>query len=456
MSTFTVGGLSTGIDYNDLISKLIEVKRQPIHILENKKSVYNDKISSYSELSSKLSTLKNAANQLRTAYNFYIKTTSVSDSTVLDATASSTAAEGNYSISVTKLASEEKEVHNGTGLTSSTDIVNSSGSDKTFQYTYDGTQRSITVSDGTTLEGLRDLVNDDTDNPGITATIVNDGTNYRLIISGNDTGATKAITVDAGTTLDGNGGTIDFTAATFSQVKQASDADFTVDGLQITRSTNSISDVINGLTIHLKKDNSSSTITITSDTESIQEQIDSFVSAYNDVVEFFNINTAYDSVTGESGILSGEGTVRNIQNRMRSIMSGSVSGLSGDLSLLAEIGITTDSENGKLKVDSTTLQNKLGTNLDDIADIFKEPTNGIATQIYSYIGDITSSIDGSIPLREKGLKDVIDNINDTIENMEYRLERTEDDLVRKFTSLEMLVSSFNTTGNFLANFSTIA
>jgi flagellar hook-associated protein 2 len=456
MSSFTIGGLSTGLDYNDLISKLIEVKRKPIEILENKKSTYSDQMSSYSELSSKLSDLQSTADKLKFSYNFYVNTASVSDDTVLDASASGNASVGNYSVSVTTLASEEKEAHNGAGLTSSSDVVNSSGSNKVFQYTYAGTQRALDVADGTTLEGLKNIINNDTSNPGVTASIVNDGTNYRLMISGDETGATNTITIDAGTTLDGTGSTVDFTASSFVENKSAADADFTVDGLQISRSSNSVSDVIEGVSINLKKEGSSATVTVAADNESIKEQIEDFVSSYNEIMSFLSTNMAYDEATGERGILSGEGTARNIQNRIRDIVSTSVSELSGSLSTLAEIGITTNYKTGNLELNGSVLDAKLGSSLDDVADIFKDSTNGIATQIYSYISDITSTIDGPISLRKDGLKDIIKSITDTINNMEFRLEKTEDDMVRKFTALEKLVGNYNAIGSYLSNFSTQA
>jgi flagellar hook-associated protein 2 len=456
MSSFSVGGLNTGIDYNEMISQLIEIKRRPINILETKKTAYNDRISTYSELSTKLSDLKSAADNLKTSLGFFVKTSSESDSTVLDSTATGIASEGNYSIFINTLASTEKEVHNGTGLTASTDVVNNSGSDKAFQYTYGSTQRTLTVADGTTLEGLKALINSDASNPGVTATVVNDGTNYRLIVSGNETGATNTITMDAGTTLDGTGSTVDFTASAFSENKTAADADFTVDGLQITRSTNSISDVINGVTLSLKKENSSATITVAADHEAIKEQIQEFVTAYNDTMTFISSNSTYDTKSEESGIFVGEGTTRNIQNNLRSLVSGSVSGLSGSLSILAQIGITTNYKTGNLEINSTTLDTNLGSNLDDVADLFKDSTNGIAVQLSSYISDISSIIDGSIELRKDGLQAIIDSISDTIRNMEYRLEKTEGDMVRKFAALEQLVGNYNTIGSYLTAFSTQA
>ena len=315
MSSFTVGGLSTGIDYNSLISKLIEAKSQPIKLLQTKKTSYNDKITKYNSLSSKLSSLKSAAEKLKTSSSFYAKAVSVSDSTVLESTVTSSAAIGNYSVTVTSLASEEQEVHSG--VTALTTVINNSGNSQVFQYTYGGTQRTLTVADGNTLEGLRDLINNDTSNPGVTATIVNDGVGvapYRLIIKGNDTGAAKTITVDAGTTLDGTGSTVDFSAATFTQKKTAADADITIDNLQIKRSTNDISDVIPGVTLNLKKDGGvSSKVTVSADRAAIKTQITDFVTAYNDVVNFISTSTAYDATTKVSGLLAGEGTAKNIQ-----------------------------------------------------------------------------------------------------------------------------------------------
>ncbi len=456
MSSFTVGGLSTGIDYNDLISKLMEVKRQPIKILENKKTTYNDQISSYSKLTSKLSDLKSAADKLKFSYNFYVKTASVNDATVLDATATGTASIGNYSVSVTTLASEEKEAHSGTGLTASSDVVNNSGSNKVFQYTYAGIQRTLTVANGTSLDGLKNLINGDTGNPGVNSTIVNDGTNYRLIITGNVTGAAKTITIDAGTTLDGTGGTVNFTAATFTQIKTAANANFTVDGLQLSRSSNSVSDVITGVTMNLKKAASSATVTVAADKDSIKKQIENFVSAYNDVMTFVSENTAYDSTTKISGILSGEGTARSVQNRIRDLATSSVSGLSGSLRSLAEIGITTNYKTGNLVINSSTLDTKLGSSLDNVADIFKDSSNGIANKIYNYIGNITNTIDGSITLRKKGLTNIIKNITDTVTNMEFRIEKSKEDMVRQFTALEKLVGNYKTIGNYLTGFSTRA
>jgi flagellar hook-associated protein 2 len=452
MSSFTVGGISTGIDYNALISKLIEAKRQPINILEKKKTSYNSKVTQYNSISSKLSSLKSAAEKLKTSSNFYAKAASVSESTVLDAAVTSSAAIGNYSVTVTSLASDEQEVHSG--VTALTTVINNSGSSKVFQYTYAGTQRSLTVADGTTFEDLRDLINDDTSNPGVTATIINDGvgaTPYRLIIKGGETGAANTITVDAGTTLDGTGSTTDFRSTAFTELKTAADSDITIDTLQIKRSTNSITDVISGMTINLKKAGVgvSSNITVTANRDAIKAQINEFVTAYNGVVDLISANSAYDSKTKVGGALLGEGTARNIRNQLRSIISGTVSGQPDDMNILAQLGITTNSKTGKLDVNTSTMDTKLSSDLDDVAALFTTTSTGIANQIYTYITNTTSTVDGSLTLRAKGLQALIKDIDDTVKNMQYRLDKEESDMVRKFTALESLVSGYNAIGSYL-------
>ena len=452
MSTFVVGGLSTGIDYNDLISKLIEAKSQSIKLLQNKKNTYNSKITQYNDLSSKLSSLKDAVKNLKTSSSFYAKSVSVSDSTVLEANVTGSASVGSYSVTVTSLASEEQEVHSG--VTALTTVINDSGSSKLFQYTYAGTQRSLTVADGTTLENLRDLINDDTSNPGVSATIVNDGVGgapYRLIIKGNDTGATNTVTIDAGTTLDGSGGTTDFTFAAFTELKTASDADITIDGLQIKRSANAITDVISGMTINLSKDGgATSKITVTADRETIKTQINDFVTAYNEVIDVISKNSTYDSTTNVSGLFLGERTASGIQSTLRGIISSTVSGQPNDMNILAQLGITTNSKTGKLDVNSGTMDTKIASDMTDVETFFTTASTGIANQIYDYVNTVTSTVDGSVTLREKGLQDLIKNIDDTVKNMQYRLDKEQDDLVRKFTSLESLVSGYNTIGNYLS------
>ncbi len=447
MSVIASVGLSSGIDYDQLITNLMNIQRQPLYRLQNRQADYNDKISVYTELSSKLSAFKSAADTLKTESGFYVKTSSVSDSTVLDATVSNSAATGNYSITVTSLASEEKEVHSG--LASSTTVVNDSGADQYFQYTYAGTQRTITVADGTTLEGLRDLINNDTGNPGVTATILNDGSSYRLVLSGDDTGSSNTITIDSGTTIDGVNTTADFTSTSFTETKTAADASFSVDGVSMTRSSNTVSDAITGVTFTLKT-SGSATLTVTNDSDTISQNIQAFVDAYNEIVSYVTGNSSYDATSHSGDPLFGESTSRSIVNRLRNIMVSSVSGLPEDLKTLSQIGVSTNRD-GTITLDTSTLNEKLSSALGDVENLFTDSTEGIAVQVYDYIDDATDSVDGILTIRIDGLESLVGDIADDITDLEAKLSRTEESLRRQFSALEALLSGLTSQGAFLTS-----
>ncbi|NOZ26193.1 MAG: flagellar filament capping protein FliD [Nitrospirae bacterium] len=451
MSVIASVGLSSGINYDQLITNLMNIQRQPLYRLQNRQADYNDKISVYNELSSKLSAFKTAADNLKSASNFYAKTSSVSDTNVIDATVSNSAAAGNYSISITSLASEEKEVHSG--LASSTTVVNDSGADQYFQYTYAGTQRTITVADGTTLEGIRDLINNDSGNPGVTATILFDGSSYRLVLTGDDTGSTNTITIDSGTTIDGVNTTADLTSTAFTETKTAADASFSVDGVSMTRSSNTVTDAMTGVTLTLKG-TGSATLSVTNDISTISQNIQSFVDAYNDIVSYVSTNSAYDATTRTGEPLFGESTARNILNRLSNIIVSRVAGLPEDLRALSQIGVSTNRD-GTLSLDTSTLSSKLSTSLGDVENLFTDSAAGIAVQIYDYIDNATDSIDGTITIRINGLETLVDDIADDVTELEAKLSRAEERLRRQFAALEALLSGMTAQSTFLSNLTNV-
>src|SRR3990172_8926372 len=456
MSTFSVSGISSGINAGEIIYKLMELERRPVNLLKSKQTAYNDKITAYSDLASKVSALKTAADALRTTSNFYAKKASVSDSAILDASATNTASAGSYTIAShstagkIQLAQSEQKSHTA-GTAALTTSVNGSGSNKVFQYTYASTQISLTVADGTTLEGLRNLINSDTSNPGVTATIIYDGSVYKLALTGEDSGSTKTISIDAGTTLDGTtGSTVNFTSSAFTTNQSAQDAKMRINGIDITSSSNVVSDVITGLTITLKKESTSSvTVAVTNDTDSIKKKIEGFVTAYNDVINYIASKSTWNSTTKIGGPLLGDATARDVVRRLKEMAISTVSAASSDVDSLTEIGITTNSKDGTLSINSTTLGDKLSSKIDDVAKLFATTTTGIANQIWSYADTVTKSTDGALTIRKSGLQSVVNNIASNIKTLETRLEKTEDDMQKRFSALESLLGRLTSQGTFL-------
>lgn len=460
MSIITGIGPTSGINYDQIIRGLLNLERRPITNLQQRQAVFNTQVGAYSELSNRLSALRSAADALRTADNFYVRVAASSNTTVLTATASSSAAVGTHTIepfggvaasNTIQLASADRR--SGTTVVSSpTTAINSSGADRVFEYTYAGVTRTLTVANNTTLEGLRNIINNDTGNPGVTASIIQVATNdHRLVLIGRDTGALNAITITAGTTLDGTGGTADFRNTAFT-ASTARDARFRVGGLDITRSTNTVADVIAGVTFTLRAESTSSvTISVTNDTAAIRGRIESFVNAYNNVVSFVASNSVYDRTTNTGGPLFAESTPRDIVNRLRGIATREVAGLPDGMRSLAQIGISTDHMTGTLSINTSMLDGRLSTDLTGVANIFTNATGGIAVRVHDYTGVVTNPVDGAITLRTRGLNSLITNISNDIIRLEERLVRTEENLRRQFTALESIISGMMAQQSYLTN-----
>jgi len=440
VATFSVSGLISGIDYNTMIEQLIELQRQPIDIKENRQDAYQTKISRYGELSSKLDALKTASEALSTEDNFFSRTAEAGDETILNATASSQAAEGNYTVVVTRLAQAHRIA--SSSVASETSTVASGAGNFCFQVG-GGDTVTVAVDATTTLEDLAGAINTETDD--VEASVINDGTGYRLVLKGASSGAANAITVTENDTTLGlptgpvSGG---------QQLQAAQDAAFSIDGLPMTRTTNTVEGAVSGLSITLKKEGTS-TLSVTNDAGAIQEKIQAFVSAYNEVVSLVADNVAYDADSGTASAFTGESTARDIVNRLQSILGNRVSGLSEDLRVLSQIGIKTESD-GTLTINETTLSGKLATDLGAVSDLFNA-TGGVAASMYDYLDEVTDSTSGSIATRTKGLGTLVSQLADEIEQAEAKLDATEEDLIQRFAKLEAAMSSYATQASYLSS-----
>ena len=256
--TFT--GLGSGFDSASVIEKLVQVESAQIDRMEKWKEEWTAKIAALEKLNSLLSDFRTAVKGMNTPGKFQAKTITVSHPDMVSATVSSGAPSGSHQILVNQLAQGEVEAHSGLGAADA--VVNASGSPRVFAFSYaGGAAVSITVPDGTTLNGLANLINQSGANPGVTATVLDMGPSYttdryRLLLKGNDTGAGNTITIDDGlTTLDGSGGTENFTSAQFTETQTAQNAQVRVDGYPpsgwIERSSNTIGDLMAGVSLNL-------------------------------------------------------------------------------------------------------------------------------------------------------------------------------------------------------------
>jgi flagellar hook-associated protein 2 len=451
MPTITSPGIASGLDVNNIISQLMTLERIPLNKLATKEASYNAKLTAYGSIKGALSNLETAAKALATDSTISGKSVSVSDSTVLAASASSTAVAGSYSLSITHLA-KSHTVRSNTNYAATTDTFNTGTLAIAI---HGGTAVNVTI-DGTnnTLAGIRQAINDA--DAGVTATIINDGTTNRLVLSSDTSGSVGDISVAV--TDDGSGGThalLGLDSASLVPTQTADDAVLTINGIAITRTSNTITDAIEGVTLSLAKGTvttpGTATVTVAKDTAATTTAVDTFVKAYNTAVGLLKTSSAYGASITTGAALAGDGTVRALQSQLSSLVQSSVTGIAGGISTLSDIGISIKT-GGTLEVDSTKLAVALADPAKDVSALFTQTTTnneGIAARFSTALHSIVT-FDGLIANRTDGIAASIKSIGQSRDAFNLRLVQIEARYRAQFTALDTMMSSMSRTSQFLS------
>lgn len=391
MATSSITSTSS-LDVNSIVSQLMTVERQPISKLNTKEASYQAKLTAYGSIKGAVAGFQTALQGLNSASKFQTLSATPSDSTVFSASATSIAVAGTYSLEVSSLAQAQKLA--AAGQASSTAAIGGGGSTTvTFDFgttsgtllpsgKYDtdgdfvsngGGTKSVTIdSSNNSLQGIRDAIN--AAKIGVTATIVNDGsdTPYRLVLSSDSNGASNSMKIS----VSGEAAVQDLLehnpagTQNLSETVTASNANFKVNGVAVSKTSNSISDVIQGVTLTLNKTTSSpATLTVARDNAAISSAISGFVKAYNDLTGTLKTFSAYDAAKQQGAILQGDATVRSLETQLRGIVGSSVVGTPGNLTTLSSVGVAFQKD-GTLAVDQAKLSNAINNNFGDIASLF--------------------------------------------------------------------------------------
>ncbi|MBF0108998.1 MAG: flagellar filament capping protein FliD [Magnetococcales bacterium] len=336
-----------------------------------------------------------------------------------------------------------------------------------FSFTYN--QNSYNLSDFgfavgniITLEDIADGINS-ANVSGLKASVVNDGYQNRLVIDGYT--ASPTVSGDTGifsltsTLAFSNGSTMDTVGTGTFQSDIGLDAKMKVDGLSnIYSSSNTVEDVLPGVTMTLKETTSSAiTVTVTDDTATLKTTLSSFTTAFNDVLDYINQN--------KTGSLSGATLVRTIVSQLRNELNSSTTkdDASGDVlspfSILAELGLRTDQKTGKISFDSDELDDALSTNFNVLSDLFTNTETevgttgnaGLAYRLEDLLDNITNSTNGSLTGAKDSVEARLESLEKSIEREESRLEKVREMLTKKFSNLEQLVNSMNSQGTALTS-----
>ncbi len=278
--------LNSGIDTADLISKLVALQRRPINLVKTKKAFEDAWLGAFNDLKTQLTEFQSVVTQLNTASRFFVRQGAFTNSNPADVNpvagleVTSSTVTSQFALDITQIARETKTVSGGFA---STATVVGSGT-----LTVAGVATDITLdATNNTVEGIRDAIN----NAGLAvrASILNDGdpTNpIRLLVSGTATGLDNAV----GISITDGGGT---PLATFTETQAAENALFTLDGVSISKSSNTVTDVIEGATLSLLSAGQG-TLSISTDTEAIKENVQNFVDGFNKAITFINEQLEFD------------------------------------------------------------------------------------------------------------------------------------------------------------------
>ena len=378
---------STNLDINSIVSQLMTVERQPINRLNVTEAGYQTKLSAYGSIKGAVASFQTTMQSLSNTSKFTNLDAIPSDDTILSATASSVAAAGTYSLEVTSLAQSQKLA--AMGQTSSTDAIGGgTATTVTFDFgtinggtldpdtkKYTGVTsfssngngtKSITIdSSNNSLQGIRDAIN--AAKIGVTASIINDGGTapFRLALSSDSNGVSNSLKISVSGDANVSNLLAHDPAATqnLSETVTATNANFKVNGVSVSKDSNSVSDVIQGVTLNLKKITTTpTTLTVAHDNASISNSVSSFVKAYNDLSKTLRDISAYDPATKQAAILQGDSTVRSLQSQLRNALGSPIAGASGELSTLSQIGVSFQKD-GSLGLDSTKLNSAITNNV---------------------------------------------------------------------------------------------
>jgi len=402
-------GIGSGLDVNGIVSQLMSIERRPLIALDSKEARQQTQLTAFGTLKGALSAFQSSLSGLSSLDKFNTNTAKLADSSLANVSASSSAISGNYDIEIQSLAQSQKLKSNNFASTNTTigsgtlTIQFGTYNGGSFALNPDKAAQSITIAPGqSTLSGIRDAINKA--NSGISASIVNDGSGDRIVIAAKDTGLSNALKItvvdDDGNNTDNTGlSQLAYDASTggttnLTETVAAGNATMVIDGIPISKSSNTITDAIEGVTFNLLKTDigTTTTLNVARNTAGIEKSISSFVSAFNDLNKTITDLSRYNTETKQASVLTGDFTVRSIQNQLRNALSEPLKTAVSGLSILAEAGITFQSD-GSLKFNSSKLSEIISDPSKDIATLFASVGKSSDSQV-SFVSATANTANG--------------------------------------------------------------
>ncbi|MTI76211.1 flagellar hook-associated protein 2 [Marinobacter sp. DSM 26671] len=388
MANISSLGLGSGVLNSDLVDQLVQAERAPTeNRLTQKTEQTQALLSAYGKLRSAVTELRLPMRQLSAPDNLKAFSANSSNEGIAVSVDSTKASRGTYSVEVTSLAGAQalasRDVfadRDATSVGQGTLTLNVG--DKTTNITVDNSND--------TLQGLANAINDS--DAGVSAGVIDTGNGFQLVLSADETGTANAVSIsvsgDTGGTDTDNQGLSRFAFNTgmdsdagLQETIAASDAVMKINGVEVTRSTNSFENVIDGLTFDITE-TGSSTIKVQQDLGAVADRVQGFVDKFNSLQSTIDSLAGFNAEAGVGSLLTGDSTVRSIQNQLRQVLTRVVPGLeNSSVRSLADVGITTNFETGGLEFDRAKFEEQLKNNPDDVTALFAEQGRTTDSQV---------------------------------------------------------------------------
>lgn len=476
-----ITGIGSGMDIDAMVKAISSAEQAPKEgQLKRLEAKTTTQLTSLGQLKGAISNFQSALSTLNSPSSFLARKASSTNSDVVTATASQSAVAGSYRLEVEKLASSSKIAL--AAISSDPETKLNAGT-LTIKVG-DTALTDITVdSTNNTLAGVRDAINKAGASAGVSATIITDDQGSRLVLSSSKTGDGNDITVSAADAdpAEGNlsletftyngppvapnvadyGGEtdpayIDDKAAYDAEIADASagktlavaqSAKLTIDGLSVTRGSNSINDVVSGLSFELKAEGATS-VTIARDEAGVQGNVKKFVDAYNTLMNFINTETKVTTVTENdapvTGALVGDSSVRSLVNTIRSELVSPQG--EGAIRALADMGITTKKD-GTLEMDAAKVGKAISSDFEGVAAYFTGDT-GLASRMGARLMPYTDA-GGILESRTGALQETIEKVDKQKEELTKRITALEERLYKQFNAMDAMVAQLTRTSDSL-------
>lgn len=464
----TISNLGVGMPgLSDLYDKLQAAEETKLTAIATQKTKYDAQITGYGKLQSALTNLQTAAAKLAKT-DTWNSTSVTSTNTAFAATTSTNANVGEFTINVNKIAKGQVlTTAPGTIDSNTKQLGETTGANRIITITQAGADSkplTVTLADGdTSLNGIAKAIN--AANGNVTASIVKaDDGDYRLMLSSKTTGTDSDMTVTV--TGDDTLNAVIGSAALNEQVK-SQNAVVNVNGIEIIRQSNTVTDALPGVTLTLKAPSTADeTLSVTRSTDDNKKAVTDWVTAYNALQSTITSLTKYEPpATGataqnsSNGVLMGDSTIRGVQSDLRALLTNVQT---GSYAIMAQLGITqdplkgADGTFGNLKIDDKKLTQALTDNPAGVQAYFvgDGKTTGFATQMNSKLTDMLSTSvgkEGVIQNAKDGINATLKTIGKRYDAMELSIEATMARYKKQFSDLDSLVTKFNGTASYLTS-----